>query len=803
MGDYSLVINNGIGGTITFDNSTNATRLKTRSYDANVNHSAVLSIVLENKRGSGTDNLLNSSCDLWSSGAAALDLGMSVAYSVDPTDFTTGLPGALTQYFRGHITSITQEENGDLTVVARGYLHIYDSLYAPKVSYTTYRDRASYDVGIISSGTYAYKLAIEGVDATGYYPGVDIAILTNDHFLDYGLDIDAGGTGAVGALTAGYAWAQAFVAENVEILGVLFQGNYTEDVSATEHSVMRISIRDDDGADRPSTTSLFYVDVTLTATGAQRIWTYFDTTNYTFERLIPGRKYWIHIEHYTTDATYPGYWQAYGDADGQYLNNQTDPHFVYGSVPLDSGSSEDTGNLCAFPYLAEVVSLPSTSYTYYLDGATPKLAILSLPSAYPGLDSPPTVLPSVPTSNDRGRCSYYYGTRELRYVMGDILDMDPDKAAGGAYSVDANITLGIPVYKIGGRPLGQCIRELCDLYGYNNSGTYYQSAILEGETPSPGFLVGRRKRTSESAVVTFAHGADTATDAQRRITSCSLRKQSLSIPSVIRVVGRSLDGAPIICERDGRGVGVGNWIDDVGHRVTEIINDASLTTLDAVNRRAWAELDKYARDTWEGEITVSGVYPHLISRSSGTYGSGEIIAVTHSGYGLSAEKFAVTGITVLPNRTVIRLSNADVLQKNIITDMAARGLRADAFLSDQDDMTYLYIYIYKLDTTADTTLFMQLCQSDDTILDSHSNYAAHRVACTRLTQPSGGTDYSTVVYRAEFAPENGCGTVERIEMYSDLTDGTEEAEFDFSANWDSSAEFYKSKRMRVVVEYGV
>ncbi len=801
MGDFSLVIYNGSGGTLTFDRSTNTTRLKSRLLSQDVNYSAILTFTLENHRTAAADNLLSSSFAGWSSNnPAALAVGMGIDYDVTPTDFSTGLPGSSAEYFHGFITSISQEENGDLTIVARDYLYPYENLYFPKVSYTSYRDYYSRDVGVISSGTYAYKLAIESVDSDGYYPGVDVSFLTDDFFFDYDTDIDSGGAGGAD-LTAGNAFAQAFIAEDVEVLGVLFQGDYTEDPSATEHSVLRVSIRDDDGADRPSTSSLFYVDIELTATGAQWIWTYFDTTNETFERLLPGRKYWIHVEHYTTDATYPGYWQHYVNASGTYVCDQTDAHYVYGSVPLDSGSNESAGNLVAFAYLAKRVTIAPENYVYYLDGATPKLVLLSLPTTYPGLPNPPTVLPETLAPTDRGRVSYYYSTRQLRYVFEDIINLEFDNNA--APDVNSNIDLGLAVYKTSGKPLGTCLRELADLYGYNNSGTYNQCAILAGHDTFEINVARRKNITDDASVVSFMYGADTATDSYRRILSASFTKSSEHIPGVVRVVGQSTDGRPIICERDGRGVGVGNYTDTVNHRLTKIVTDPSLTTLDAVNRRAWTELDRYSRTSWDGEIVVSGVYPQLISRSSGTYGSGEIITITHSLFGLSAVKFAVTGIDVGTNSTKIRVTNANVRRDNLVRDSVESARRAEAFTSGQDDQTYRYVYVYRVDVTADTTLYAQLCSADGTIIGSHSNYTAHRVPCTRLTQPSGGTDYGTVVYRAEFAPENGYGTVERIELYSDLTGGTEEAEFDFSAHADSAHEFYKAKTMTVVVEYGV
>ena len=793
MGVFSLVIDNGLGGTLTFDNTTNATRVQSREYNHDVNYPGKLTFILENRRTTDTDNLLNDACTAWTSGATAIALGMEVVYSLVPNSLSTGLPGSLTEYFRGFITAIEQTSDGSLKITARDYLYCFEGLYIPKISYTNYRDYYSRDVGIIASGDYAYKLAFEGVDSTGYYPGVEIALLTDDYFFDYGCDIDGGGAGGAD-LTEGYAWAQAFIAEDVEILGILLQGNYTEDPSATDASVLRISIQEDDGADRPDGTKLFYKDVELTSTGAQWLWVYFDTTNHTFERLIPGKKYWVHVEHYSTDASYPGYWQHYINVDGGYCNSEPDAHFVYGSVPLDSGSTENEGNLFAFPLLAKVVPLRATDYTYYLDGATPKLAILSLPTSYPGLSSPPTILPEIPSSDDRGRLSYYYDTIEIRDIMSDIFLQEPDHNYPA--TIESDISRSVPVYKTNGKSLGECLRELCDVYGFYVSGDYYKTSMIHMYTGGAhGYYVGRRKDTASGAAsCTFAYGD--------RILSARLERTAVGTPTVVRITGRGLDGEPIIVERDGRGA-TDAFITRSKHRVTKLISDSSLTTLEAVNSRAWAELDRFTADAWEGEIVLSGVYPNLIIRSSDYYGSGVIMNITYPIYGLDGVKFAVTGIDVGVNTTTVRLTNADRLTDSVQANTSRQLLRSDSFLSGVDDQTYRYLYVYQPTVNADLTLYMQLCQGNTAILDSHSNYTAHRVPCTLLTQPSGGTDYDTVVFRAEFAPENGYGTVERIELYTDATGGSEVAEWVFQYEIDNAAKFYKTKKTRVVVEFGL
>lgn len=785
------------GGTYSFTQDTNSRLIGgSRFLDYFESQPKMLEFDLENSSTTGAVNFLSSSCALWDSGTGALAIGDIVEYYVSPTNLSTGEESASAKYFYGQVASLRQGTNGQLHVIAFDRLKRYDYISQPQIVYDGYRDRVAYTVGTIASGTYAYKLAFESVDSDGHYPGVQIALLTNDYFFDYGLDINTGGAGA-GDLGEGYAYAQAFIAPDVEILGVLTQGDYTEDVSATEHSVMRVSIREDDGADRPSTTTLFYVDVTLTTTGPQWLWTYFDITNHTFERLVPGQKYWVHVEHYSTDATYPGTWQFYIDTNGQYCNNQLDAHFVYGSVPLDAGSSEGPGNFCAFPLLVEVVPLAPTDYIYYLDGATPKLVITRLSESYPGLAEPPTVLPSVPESDDRGRLSYYYGTITVDDAFEGLIEMAP----GLTHDVNSDIDLTLDLYRTTGKSYGDCLRELCDLFSFNDSGTYNQS-VVSNPAAAPTYIYQRRRKntTDDTSSKTFSFAADASAEEEKRIISCDLRRTAFDRPGSVKVTGKSVDGTPIIVTRDDRMLTYSLYeLSDLP--VQEVVYDPNLTTLSAVHKRAYAILDSYHRNTWEGTLVVDGVYPNLMAADSVANGSGGIITLNYSPLGISATKFKVLGVRVGTNTTEISVTNADRIRKNTIKDMQKQVFATAEYTSPTEPQST--IYIYARSTTVVTTALLYAQLSSDgvgTILDSHGNYAAHRVPCTKLTVPGGASPYNQTSYYAVFEAENGYGTVESMQLYAALTGGSAVATYDLGSI-DLVAQPYKTKLSRVVLDF--
>jgi len=786
------------GGTYSITHDGAGSRLigGSRVLDYFESHAKKVEFDLENSSTTGALNFLSSSCAVWDSGTGAMAIGDIVEYWLYPTSFTTGIEGALTKYFYGQVASLHQTNDGTLHVVAYDALKRYDYMTEQQTVYSGYRDRYARTVGTIASGTYAYKLAFESVDSDGLYPGAQIALLTNDYFFDYGCDIDAGGAGA-GDLGEGYAYAQAFIAPDVEILGVLTHGDYTEDVSATEHSVLRFSIREDDGADRPSTTMLFYVDVTLTVTGVQWLWTYFDTTNHTFERLVPGRKYWVHVEHYSTDATYPGTWQFYIDTNGTYCNDQADAHHVYGSIPLDAGSSEGPGNFYAFPLLAEVIALPPTDYLYYLDGATPKLVITKLTASYPGLDSPPTVLPSVPSSTDRGRLSYYYGTITVDDAFEGLIELAPLLN----HDAETDIDLAIDMYRTTGKSYGDCLRELCDLFAYNNSGTYNQ-CVVSNPASAPTYIYQRRRRntTDDASSKTFSFGHDAATGEEARIISCDLRKTVEGRPGSVKVVGKSIDGTPIIVTRDDRMLSYSLY-EQSDLPIQEVVYDPNLTTLSDAHKRAYAILDSYHRSAWEGTLMVDGVYPHLMMVDSESWGSGGIITLNYSPLGISATKFKVLGVRVGTNTTEIEITNAGKLRKNTIRENQKKTFATENYASPVEPQSTIYIYARSETVVTSTSLFAQLSSNGvGTILASHGNYAAHRVPCTKLTVPGGASPYNVNSYYAVFEAENGYGDVESMQLYEDLTGGSAVATYDLGSI-SLLAQPYKSKLSRVILDF--
>ena len=418
---------------------------------------------------------------------------------------------------------------------------------------------------------------------------------------------------------------------------------------------------------------------------------------------------------------------------------------------------------------------------------------------YPGLKNPPSVMPTIPQSDDRGRVSYYYATIDAETVMDRLITCGAQffkTSTTYLTDTDANITKALDVYRTRGKTYGECLRELADMYSYV-SGSTYQCSLCHRWNGSYHYIsLAKRLTTADTPVLTLAPGYDSTTANHQRIVNADLRRSSGDRPAAVLVVGKDADGKPIYAKRDDA-----TYIATSCLPHTLVEYDSGINTLAEANRRAYDLLDGIDRESWEGTVRISGVYPQLISRSAGSYGSGQIITLTHSRYALSAEDFKVTAIEIgNDDTTLVTLSNRPRLSGNWIQRANVMAKRS-ASLQSPDPETTLYIVMRKSDVVTDSTTYMQLCSADGVILGSHSNYDAHRVLCTRLATPTGMDDYNTYTYHAEFGAENGCGEIERIELYSEATIGTQLAQYDFSSEVGADTEPYKTKYTRIVVDF--
>jgi hypothetical protein len=256
------------------------------------------------------------------------------------------------------------------------------------------------------------------------------------------------------------------------------------------------------------------------------------------------------------------------------------------------------------------------------------------------------------------------------------------------------------------------------------------------------------------------------------------------------VIGKAADGSPLICQRDDRAMTT-SFRTKSKMVLLDTLTDESLNTLAEVDRKAWQMLDGYARGTWEGTITVAGVYPDLfdLNTASATYGAGGHIHLNYSPLGITGSaEFHVKGIVLHENTTEVQITNQDLLVLNVFTDSRGRAERSEAFAAPDDPFQYIFISGFYDGVEAAATL----CSADNTPLAR-----SYRVPCTKFTSRSA---YNTNTYHAEFEIFNGYAEtpelITSVELYDAATGGVEQAHIDLS----TSERVYKWSTTKVIAE---
>jgi len=811
MTSWSITITHdpaGTAGVLTLDDASNATRVESRTYQRTENYPATVVIQLNNEYSVDATNIMHADFAGWSAGTGAIALGDTLTYSMCPSSFSiTTADGALAQYFSGYITDIQSPGPNLVQITARDLLYLYDNQYYSMTWAASRADWTVYPIEFLSTAPHIGKFCANGVQTTGAYPGPVFDVLTDDSVMTYGLDITSNGDTNV-ALEVGDKFAQPFYAEHDGVYAIGFFNAQT--YSGPDPNIMRFSIQKDNGSNRPDGTELYGFEWDNSNTLADYYQPFYWENGYSGGVspaaddpifLTKGKKYWLVCEFHATDTTTPGTITMRRESDGEYLGGDTTPYcWLYDS---SAGTwSALAGNACMWLLGGTYTAIPGSDYEYYYDGAEGNLVVNKFSGTMPMSDTGVIGFSSSAPGLSwnfwsqytlRARCSYYYGHLDLDDVINNVAELESQLMFTDG---DANIDLPIPVYRSHGKTLGDCLRELCDLYGYSYSGTYGQLTICAYESAGDHHIAwGRRRTLADTSAGTIA---DYTSPTSAKITNVNLVKTSAKRPASVRVIGKSPTGMPLIATRNDRALGATSYYTKSAMRNMQVVTDESLTTLEQVNARAYAELDALNHDVWEGTITVSGCFPQLFSLDAGFEGSGVIVSVTYDPLNLSVEKFKVTSIETDGYTTAISVTSKPRLQKNFVRDTNATIMRTDAFATDIDTSTTAHIYGFDDSAVADSTCHIELCSGITTPLTGHT-----RVAATQLTVPTGVTAYDTYVYYAVIEPDNGYGTIQRVYLYGAATGGAALAEYYIALEHAAGGEPYKWKNQRVIVELAV
>lgn len=661
MGKFEVTITHG-AGTITWD-QTNSEVLS-RVWEWAENKPRTVKLRLLNDIKDPARNLLSSSCSRWSSGTGAMDVGDTVELSLYPTG-----TGAKTAVFHGTISEISPKGRViEVTCLDRlaAYQGIGKSIH--KTFFGNYLDHVAKPHAIVGD-----RYGITGVNyANLVMPLVRVEFLCDDQQSGYIGDQRMGISWNVDNAIS--KWAQPFYATQDALLGV--QVFISSDGGTS--NTLTVAIQRDNGNNEPDGIDM-----------ASAIWSNADVYNFVPINLLlmsgeplalsPGRKYWVVF-------TPSGY---VGGNSMMKIDDDITPALRYysaGGWQDEIISGEKLAIRMKFD-TANYAEVRSSEYRYEADNG--RIILNKLPSS----TFSQTQIYANPI---RGRITGYYGYSGVTTwdVMYGIIRMGPCSP-----SVSSSIVRRIDLYRTKGRYFSDCLEELAEVREDSGLWTGSQYAIAHSYRSGTDYIhVSRRKRAEvDASVRTFSYGSDVGEDRdeERRIRSFEPMRTIKGRACRVVVNGTDQDGDPILVVVSDESESGGGYSAKSKIMLEISITDDTLKTPQDCAVAGWAKLDSISRDQWEGELVLSGVFPELmdLNYTSPTFGSGQIITLNDSRYGIVNQKFKVKSVKVDNNTTTVSISNFSPLINNAFEDTSATTLKNEAFLAPTDGQQQMYLRV--------------------------------------------------------------------------------------------------------------
>lgn len=733
-GDYEIILQHGAGSLTITPASALVVGDPSLERHENRPQGVKFTLLLPNI---ASRNLLSSTCSLWSSGTGALEIGDRVSLSLYLTSTR-----AKTAVFTGLVHELKAVGDNLVSVEAREDWAQYETLQRDAIIFADHKDLVYKSTGTDANG----QTTIMGLsEANIALPLAVIDLMSGENVEE----LAQGGENLTGTTPApeDRYLAQRFVANRGALIAVRWRASFASYPNDTNFYVGIWS--DDNG--KPGT--YYRRTVTLPSVSIPRdatvrdYWTDFRVDGVPFI-LEESKHYWVvfyglgantqlrrqQIHKSPNLPPGAGLTPVKRSADGSAWINYDDA-----ASPGTWGNSGLSLSLYVASYerQADIAQALSGSTLTLLGDKKVEGVPLNITSV------PPASI--VPT---RARVSYYHGTRTVREMLQDLIGR-----GACPHNVSADLANTIKLYRTKGKSLAECIREVCDLR--MSSGNYSGSQLAVAQLPYATELwVRRRKHVGDASSFTFSYGTDTSTDNERRIIagSVQLKRTTKMKPTKVRVIGKAADLPLVTIVHDRATAGLSSRL---GYDVEKTLQDDSLRTLDDCRAygRAYLDAARASFGTWEGQLSISGVYPDLFDLAvvSPTFGSGQIITLNYSPLGISALKCKVKAIRVQGVKTEVTLSSEDLLINNPFSDVAWRTARSESFVSPADAESnvvmeghYNAVLPAALNTLGSGQLYMELQNSNGVTQGS-------AVACT-VTNDSG---YNLKMIHAEFEASNG------------------------------------------------
>jgi len=730
--EFHIKLDNGTG-TITFrENDSN--QVLDYEHQRDENFASRLIVAVDNATPIAANNLLNSSCALWSAGTAALQMGDLIRFGLYQSDGST-----VDVKFDGVITEISHAGDGVIIIEA------YDYLKRAEYTKPTYTHGANYldesIKAITNTGSVRYIGGVTESDIVS--PLVKVGFAHTDYKIVLTGDADQ----ANDISTATHYVDQAFIAHTDHFLGCRFRWSTDWGIGGSINLTLTL-YRDDDNT-KGAVIDTETVALTQVADSSPTDVEFSDSN--TPVRLIKGQKYWMEIK--CTSVVLAG---------GTHFSITSKDDSVDALEYGLQGATEDSwvtefyhesgGGRTSVPGEILDIRFHFTDYEeldqkdYWFDDANDRIYLWNQENGI-------NIVEGEYYTINRGLVSYYYGTITKEALCDRLIQANTGMNA----ETDTNLDKTFGVFSTRGKSILECLQEVCDVYEDSGSWSGYQSVMasyLDG-SGYPTLQVNKRKKTSDAATYIISHGKDTANDDEHIIIEggCQLKKTTKQKYAKVTVVGKSLDGEPLVCTRTDEALSASFFGQMLGMAEWLVVTDESLNSLDEVNRAAYALLDAVVRDSWEGTIRLSGQHEDMFT-------------LNYSPLGISATKFKVKSMVLRPVETEIYITNTDSVLENRLTEGWGRARRSESFLSPvgQPEVIYGCSYYDGIITTA--TLYAELCDSSGTALTNQE-----RVLCTRYLN----VNYNATTYHAEWIAGNGysstIGGVGQIKLYTTKTGG--------------------------------
>lgn len=759
-GDYSATITRRDGGaTLTYANTSDTTKIiQSPTFEWQENYPRKVTLYLDNTTTTLANNILSDSFAGWSAGTGALALGDLLQLSYWPTADTQ-----LRVVFDGIITDYGQAESVVLTITAKDYLEVYENTVATIPLMAGYRDKLLFASEAIATGVKLTDVTDAGIVlplVSCEYANADILVETGD---------TVAGTDEQFTNTA-YGIAQGFVAQYNALsevsIGIRYEDAINTDFTVTVH------MNDQNWGDRPGLAiDTKTVNKTAASSGSATI-TFSFVSSYVPVYLTIGQLYWIQIK--ASSITPDTYVQIEGCSEEPGI-----PTYYAYQTGADTWSAA-AGCFDMDMYFLDYADIGPESY--YVDETADEIYLA-------------TPYSTTTKGVKAARLSYIYSTFTHQTATQRMIQYNYH-AIDSATS--ANQTLTLNYFSPGSNTLATALRILCNMFQTADAWNGYQTCVSHYKSGATNYIkIGQRYKVGNDPVRIFSHGNDTEIDNEHRIITAKLKRRTLSGTSMVRVIGESITGEPLILTTHnyGKSNSLGTYMR--GFLKGETIRSANNSSLDVCFKTAKSVMESSSPNIIEGSIVVSGCFPDLmdITAANDTYGSGKIISLNYSPLGIVDVDFKVKGVVVSSNTTEIQLSNTDILKKNAIEDNKTYRDSTSTFYVPVGDEGTKYLHIYDAVAEDCTTAYMSLQTDAGAELTN-----LQRVLCTKYVDTINNLN----IYHAEFIAGNGYSVsmIGQVKLYDAETSGNVEADYDLNTSSPTIyLGLYKYTGDKLIVDY--